>query len=185
MAKAQCNVTHSADDSLLSGTSAEPGLIERATRWCEDYTQRAFITQTWRLTMDGFLDPRYVHDRVIYVPRPPLIAVSSLTYFDTANTSQTLTENTHFLVDADHDPGRIGEYPDQTWPATEVRVKAVTVTHTAGYGAATSVPEDIRHAILMLVAHWYRNREAAGSIAKEIEFALTSILAPYKMECYA
>jgi hypothetical protein len=40
------------------------------------------------------------------------------------------------------------------------------------------VPTQIRHAILMLVAHWYDRRESVltGSISKEVEFGVKSLL---------
>jgi uncharacterized phiE125 gp8 family phage protein len=53
------------------------------------------------------------------------------------------------------------------------------VTWWAGYGASgTSVPAAIRHAILMLVGHWYESRSSVltGSISKEIEFGVKSLL---------
>jgi uncharacterized phiE125 gp8 family phage protein len=37
----------------------------------------------------------------------------------------------------------------------------VTVTYVAGYGdASTDIPEGIRQAVRMMVAHFYENREA-------------------------
>jgi hypothetical protein len=43
----------------------------------------------------------------------------------------------------------------------------------------TSVPAAIRHAILMLVGHWYdgaRSGVVMGSISKEVEFGVKSLL---------
>ena len=63
--------------------------------------------------------------------------------------------------------------------------KSVQITYLAGYGGAANVPAPVVHAIKMLVAFWYGNREAAGSISKEVEFAVTALLSPYRWRPYA
>jgi uncharacterized phiE125 gp8 family phage protein len=67
-----------------------------------------------------------------------------------------------------------------TWPANLDDQNAVTVTWWAGYGTSgASVPAAIRHAMLMLVGHWYdgsRSGVLTGSISKEIEFGVKSLL---------
>ena len=53
----------------------------------------------------------------------------------------------------------------KSWPSTRVWVDAngnypVEVRFIAGYGTAgTSVPETFRQAMLLLIGHWYENRE--------------------------
>jgi uncharacterized phiE125 gp8 family phage protein len=37
-------------------------------------------------------------------------------------------------------------------------VNAIEVRFTAGFGAASAVPEDLRQAILLAVAHWFDHR---------------------------
>jgi uncharacterized phiE125 gp8 family phage protein len=64
---------------------------------------------------------------------------------------------------------------------------AVVVTWWAGYGATgSSVPASIRHAILMLVGYWYENRSTVlvGSISKQLEFAVESLLSSQKWGGY-
>ena len=52
----------------------------------------------------------------------------------------------------------------------------------AGYGGADDVPQAIRTAAAMLVAHWYRNREAVnvGNITSELPLGVQSLIAPYR-----
>lgn len=38
------------------------------------------------------------------------------------------------------------------------------------------VPETIRIAMLMLISHWYENREPLGTANKEISFAVSALL---------
>lgn len=59
----------------------------------------------------------------------------------------------------------------------------VEVDFTAGFGdAASDVPEPIRHALLLLIAHWYENREpvSVGSAAAKIPSMVSELLAPYR-----
>jgi len=39
-------------------------------------------------------------------------------------------------------------------------VDELTVDYTAGYGAAADVPQDLRQAVLTLVAYWYEHRDS-------------------------
>lgn len=187
-AREQCRIDGSAEDTYLDK------LIARATRHCEQICKRAFITQVWTLTMDGWCDRRYVTGGLIYVPRPPLISLSGtvlsttlgITYLASDGTSTTLATD-QYRVDATNIPGRIEPAYGVSWPATRGVVGDVSIVHSAGYGAASAVPTDIVHAVAMLVSHWFEHREASivGTISKEIEFAITSLLDPYLMESYA
>ena len=173
--KSQARVAHDEEDTLLAR------LVDAATRHVEQRTRRALITQTWRLSLDEF------PCEAIYVPRPPLIAVSSIAYIDEEGDSQTLS-SALYRVDAARHPGRITPAWGESWPVALAIVNAVTVTHTAGYGSSPSdVPEDLRHAVLLLASHWFDERGAVlvGSISKTIEFAVESLCEPYEVESYA
>jgi uncharacterized phiE125 gp8 family phage protein len=83
-------------------------------------------------------------------------------------------------VDRAGTPGTVKTLYGQTWPPHLRDDNAISVTWWGGYGASgTSVPAAIRHAILMLVGHWYdgaRSGVLTGSISKEIEFGVKSLL---------
>jgi uncharacterized phiE125 gp8 family phage protein len=84
-----------------------------------------------------------------------------------------------YRVDRHSTPGGISPLFDQAWPVHRRDENAVVITWWGGYGEdGRSVPSQIRHAILMLVAHWYDRRESVltGSISKEIEFGVHSLL---------
>lgn len=50
-----------------------------------------------------------------------------------------------------------------------------------GVAPATPVQPAVRHAILMLVSHWYSNRDAAGEKPSHaIEFGVDALIAPYR-----
>ena len=54
---------------------------------------------------------------------------------------------------------------------------------TAGYGdEASDVPAPIRHAIKLLVAHWFEQREPVvlGSAPQEVPGTVAGLLLPYR-----
>ena len=69
------------------------------------------------------------------------------------------------------------------WPSGRANIRVV---YTAGYGAnqadAASLVPDVVQSVLLLVGHWYANREAAqtGTVATEIRLGVDNLLAPYR-----
>ena len=180
-AKAHLNVTHTEDDSLISD------YIDAATKVIEDRCQRCFVEQTRKLVMTGFADKRYVHDRVIFPPRGPLSSVTSIIYASATNVSTTLASS-DYIVSSHESPGRISEGYGATWPATYGVADDVTVTYLVGSSTSTAgVPANVKQALAMLVAHWYRNRESAliGTVSNEIEWGLNALLESEQVEGYA
>lgn len=113
--------------------------LEGITAHAENYTERALITQAWRVTQDGFTDD-------IELPRPPTISVTSVTYYDTANVLQTLAASQYVLDEVN---GKLLPASGVTWPDTYARFDAVTVNYSAGYGPTdATVPKSIRLYIL-------------------------------------
>jgi len=144
--------------------------------YCERVTGKAFITQTLRLTRDCF--PGWKEDNEFRLPMPPLQTVTNIQYTDNAGVTQTV-DSTSYVVDATSMPGRITLAWGEVWP-TDVLEQAATVkvNYVAGYGAATAVPQTIKQAMLMLIAHWFENREAAitGTIQTATEMAVSALL---------
>lgn len=64
------------------------------------------------------------------------------------------------------------------WPTGRRNVR---VTYTRGY-APGEEPWGIRQAVMMLVAHWYQNRESivVGTIVTEVPDAVRALIAPYR-----
>lgn len=145
-AKAFLRVDGSDDDSLITS------LIKSAREKGEELSRRAFITQTWEMTMDKWP----ADGSPLKLLRPPLISVTSVKYFDSDNVEHTWTD---YVVDIASEPGAI---IFTSLPSASLRESgAITIRFVAGYGAAdTNVPERIKTAVLALVAHWYENRES-------------------------
>lgn len=143
--------------------------ITAARRLCETFLKRCFVTTTLRLTLDEM--PAWE----FYLPRPKLIAVTSVKYRDLSNVQQTISA-ADYTVDAYTEPGRITPAYGLTWPIGITHTNAVEVIYTAGYGAASAVPASIKHAILLTVGYWNENREAVGQSMSELPMAAKSLL---------
>jgi uncharacterized phiE125 gp8 family phage protein len=162
--------------SLVTGPSIEPLTVDEAKDWAritddtedavverlisaarghvEELTGRALITQTWDYFLDAF-------PGTIDVPRPRLISVTHLKYTDEDGTLQTL-DVADYTIDLKREPARIVPAYGESWPGTRDVPNAVELRFVAGYGAtATSVPEQLRQAIAVLVATMYEQREMA------------------------
>lgn len=139
-------------------------LISASRQWAEDFQNRAYITQEWDLFLDRF--PR--HDRFIEIPRPPLQAVESLSYFDGTTTivisfldpsGTALLETDDYIVDTASEPGRLCLKYASSWPTAVRQAKSVQIRFLAGYGdAGSDVPQEIRTAILLKLSNLYENR---------------------------
>lgn len=174
-ARAHCHVAHTGHDAYLAG------LVAAAAAWLEGPTGwlgRSLLTRTLRQDMPGF--PVLSGYTPLSLRAGPVTAVTSVTYVDDGNAVQTLPGADYFLV-----PGGDALMFVEGFcpPATYVRPDAVRVTYTAGYADAAAIPPPIRHAILLLVSHWYENREAVtiGQAPAALPMAVEALLAPWRL----
>lgn len=146
--------------------------IDAATDYAEEYQNRCWRLSTWQATYDSF-----PCDGVFYLPRPPLVAVSSIAYRDTAGDSQTFSAS-YYVVDAISEPGRIGLAIGYSWPPIGEMLNAVTVTYTAGYSTVADIPARTRQAIRMLASHWFEQREpiVIGTIVANVPLSVVDLL---------
>lgn len=149
------------------------GCIGAAVGLSETMSNRQFMTATYTLKLDLFP----AGGGVVLLPRPPLQSVSSISYIDVNGDSQTWA-SANYTVDTDSIRGRITEAYGMSWPSTRAQTGAITVTFVAGYATAALVPSAAKHAINMLVGHYYVNREAVSSgRAMSVPMAADSLLA--------
>ena len=152
-AKHQVQQATNVDDNLLSEIII-PAVRERG----ELATQRAFLRQTWQLLLDGFPASAFID-----LPKPPLISVSSVQYYDTGGTLRTLTVTTDYLVQAPAGPrcrrGRLALPLGVVWPTALEQMGSVIIEFVCGYGAAVDVPAALKGAMLLDVGTLYANRE--------------------------
>lgn len=166
-AKSQSRVDISTDDTLLNS------YIAAARRYCERVDWRAYMTQTLEVWLD-----EWPSGNVLTIPRPPLQSVTYIKYYDEDSVEATFSSAAYY-VDTVSEPGRVMLKSDYDWPSATLReVNGVVVRFIAGWTSADNVPETIRQAILLVIGHWYENREGVlvGTVSKEIELGVTRLL---------
>jgi uncharacterized phiE125 gp8 family phage protein len=180
-AKLHLRVDLSDDDALITA------MISAAREMVERYTSRTLIYTAYRLTMDN-----WPYD--IELPRSPAIEAAAnlvtgiayitprIRYYDGDGNQQTMTYAAgDFEILLDNNPPLLVLPPSGIWPVTyPLQRGAIEIDWIAGYGSAsTGIPELLRLAIMMLVAHWYEHREAVGSFGSEVPLAVDSVLRLY------
>ena len=136
----------------IDGTSDDTyvtSLINSAATSIEEESGRDFLDKTWDEVLPKFSDK-------MELLRPPLKTVSSVKYYDTDGTQQTLSSATYIVVTPSRMPGFIGLGPSQTWPAIQTRPDSVVIRYTTGY---TTPPENLKHCVKLLCGLWYESRE--------------------------
>jgi len=152
-------------------------LITAARAFAENYTNRVFLTQTWELVLDAF------PSGILELPKAPLQSVTSIIYIDNDGTEQTLAASA-YKQDTVTDPGRIAPAYGTIWPSTRSEPNAVTIQFNAGYGdQAANVPQPIRQAMLLMIAHLYDNRAAVetGGDFYRLPLGVDALLAQYRV----
>jgi len=179
-------ISHDVEDDLLTSWIASARIA------AENFQHRAYINQVWEMSFDGF------PCLPLCFPRPPLLQLMSISYFETDNSETqlyydgtnpvTTTEeggaepetNGDFIIDRSGDPGRLGHAYLKTWPSVVLRpIDAVRVRFAAGYGLeASDVPQSVRDAIILYCT--WRNENRAGEIEKIPEHFF-NLLRPERM----
>lgn len=159
-----------ADDEYIDA------LIVAARLYVEEYTSRQLCTATWDLVLDEFP----CEGDVILIPKAPLVSVTSITYLAATTGTLTTWTGSYYRVQNTTAPGRIGLAYGQTWPLTYGVIGQVTVRFVAGYGAASAVPKTLKQAMLLLIGHWYTNREEVGKVGGKVEVAAHALMSQHR-----
>jgi uncharacterized phiE125 gp8 family phage protein len=118
----------------------------------------------------------------LWLGRGDNLQIGSVKYIDPAGAEQTLA-GTVFIFDAVSVPARLHLATGESWPALRgVEPGAVKARWTAGWADAATVPGDIKHAIRLLIGHWFENREGVvvGVTSAEVQFGVEMLLAPHR-----
>jgi uncharacterized phiE125 gp8 family phage protein len=162
-AKAQCRMVedNSEDTFLTSLLAPSRAYVERYTGYFYDSGNRTATFTRW----GDFLE----------IPRRPVTSITSVTYTNEDGNNATYTG---FLT-------TIGNYSTRIYPAIDDDFPAladgglITVVYVAGALGSTSEEYLIgKRAMLLLIGHWFENREAAalGVTSTEVDFAVRSLL---------
>ncbi len=184
-------------------------MITAARIQVENNTNRQLISAQWDVFLDAFpgywdrrLDradyPEWGDQNEIQIPLGNLISIDSFAYTDTSGVTTSWTvSGTNLLlngavqahIDTAAEPGKIVLAYAQVWPTVVLKTSnPIAIRFTCGYADAGAVPEPLKHAIRMLVAHWYENRETTtvGTLMQSGEtlFAYNALIANYRLHAF-
>jgi uncharacterized phiE125 gp8 family phage protein len=173
-AKLHCRVDLADDDVPIAAW------IVGAREEVERQTGMALITQTLELVLNDWPSS----DR-IELPRPPLTSVTSVKYKDKEG-NETTWDSANYLAGVDSIPGVLALAWDATWPSIDLYpVEPIRIRYVAGFANAAAVPQSLKQAMLLLIGHWYENREAGGDTVGEkagIAFGFDRLIGSYRAE---
>ena len=176
-AKAWLDIGYTDKDTVITG------LIGAATAHLDGWTGilgRCLCEQTWRQDFDDFRS-------CLRLPLFPVISITSVKYTDTNGAEQTIASENYTLKNDD-----LGAYVEFTssysFPSLNTESAAVRVTYLAGYAdiagtpKTSSVPDDIKNAIALLVRHWFDNPGAVvvGVTAQQLPQGVDALLAKHR-----
>lgn len=187
-AKQHCRVDSTDDDGLIAG------YILAARMHIEGDIRRPIASRLYSFTADyGW--PMRNGCTEIELPYPPLQAVRSVAYVDGSGVAQTLAA-ANYTVQTNTPRGTITPAYNVAWPDVRSVPECVTVRFIAGYTDFTDtttspnstvtgegVPDDLRMALLLLIGHWYENRESVvmGQAVNELPMAVEAIISKYRV----
>jgi uncharacterized phiE125 gp8 family phage protein len=155
-------VDHDSDDDLLSEITMPAALGQIETK-----IRRAVMPQTWEMALDAF------PSREIALPYGPLLSVEAVAYVDQSGVEQALPVEA-YEIDSYSKPGWV--IPTGAWPAPMATANSVRIRWIAG----GDCPPEVRQAFLLLVGHYYVNREAAGASMAAIPLGVDAMLANHR-----
>ena len=81
------------------------------------------------------------------------------------------------------EPAHIVPAYGKCWPSTRCQPEAVKIRFICGYGdTADTVPTPLKWGLLLLIAHYYENRELVTSgILAEFPEAIDRLIFPYRV----
>jgi len=156
-AKNHLRVTGSSEDAYIDT------LVGAATNAIETHIEGQIGAATFKLETSSFND--------INLPKHPVNTITSIEYYDSSNSLQTLATSFYNLF---KDLSKsVLEYGDNL-PDVYDRTDAVAIKFTCGYG---TLPDALKQSILIVLGSLYENREDK---IKKLPSASEHLSAPYK-----
>ena len=159
-AKEFLRVDHDDEDTTITA------LLDAAVAWVEDYTNRSFTASSVTVFSLGFW-------RKASLAFGPVSSIVSVTYKDTSGATQTLSTDKYYYETLGNNNSVMIYFHDVP-DLEEYNAHPITIAALVGAGASSRV----KHAVKMLVEHWYENRRAVvtGTITAEIPIAVEALL---------
>lgn len=162
-AKAHLRVDGGDEDAVITG------LVAAARAHVEAVTRRALAVQGWRCVLGAI--PR---DERVRLRPGPVGSVTAVAVFDADGVEVAVLEGGWRLDPAEPDVVVLSRLP--------AAPNGIEIDFDTGFATAEAVPAPLKQAILMLVAYWFDNREAAalGAVAGPAALAFEALVAPFR-----
>jgi uncharacterized phiE125 gp8 family phage protein len=189
---------YDADGAMLPGDDDAliDAYIEAAVSHLDGWTgilSRALVEQTWRMDFDRFCTE-------LKLPLGPVIEIVSITWRNDEGQIATIDSDEYLLRTDAGGNAHVRFRSAYSFPTGLYESDPVSVTFKAGYPttpavdadpeadppveaapAVSTVPSAIKVAILLMVGHWYENREVTVSDSiSQLPFAVNALLAPFR-----
>lgn len=169
-ARRQCNL--SATDTSQDVKLAHK--IASAREQFEHDTGTYLIKRTMALTLPGLCE--------IAFPHRPVSSITSITYYDGGNDSQTLSSSVYQLDTA---RSQLRLAYSQDWPATVGRWDGATITYVLGsHDDSTTVPDYAKSAMLLLIANELEQPDMMGPEYTQMQVAYERLVAKFMRSSY-
>ena len=180
--KEHCRVDTSNDDAFL----------QRAIKSAREVIEGphgagiVMIASQWQMRLDCLMPE-------IWIPTGPVISIDTVSYVDEAGALQTLAAEGYQWRKGSFE-ARIQPAYGRSWPTVRRVFDSVRVTFTAGYAGTDDdrpsfdlVPSPLMTAMLMLIGHWYGNRETVviGKVQAEIEHGFNALVNRHRVGRFA
>lgn len=163
------SLSETGDDTYITN------LISAITTFTEQITRRDLINKTWTAYLDRF-PPSFVFcdqadNGKILIERSRLQSITSIKYL-VDNVLVTIDPATYYFT-ISPDFSSIYLVNGQSWPSNaDVRKQVIQIAFVSGFGATnTSVPQDLKFAMMQHIAAMYENRgdcmDCAGNLPQE------------------
>lgn len=154
--------SYTAEDTLI-------GIyIQAAIDAAENYINGSIQAKTLVLKLDA------MPEKVVFAQHP-VRSITSITYYDVDNNSQTLSTSDYHLETLNEKENTV--VFDETYNTYD-RPDAVTITASIGYANEAAVPKAIKQALLLMISDMYERREDRAEVNSTAAHAL---LRPYRL----
>lgn len=152
-------------------------LIKAARQACEQELQLSLVEKTIEVAASAL-------SSAIEMPLGPVLSIVSVTYTDPDGADVVLSADQYRFNAYARTPVLLPAY-GVSWPSVRGDVGSVRVRYTVGFPSADSppveVPEPIRQAMHLLIAHYFTHREAVdNNYLAELPLGARYLLAPYR-----
>lgn len=173
-AKTHCRVDHSGDDTYITGLiGAAVGHLDGRA----GILGRCIMEQVWVYPFAKWPASGYLKIDI------PDVSAAVVKYFDTDGAEQTVSSSV-YRVERAVEGAHIWFTSGFTWPDLYIdRPSPISVTVTAAMPSTAPALQAIRHAMLLMIGHWYENREevVVGQLdVRSLPMAVGALLSPLR-----